>query len=122
MRTAIIGIQFKKGTKDDSIEEIVSNFCAENGNLIKGARYLEFKDPKTLERIYEFIEKDSVSQGAGCSDQDPDRINLDELVTTMQVLKRMRSIIDSVMIPTALSTDRERALDTVNILLKHMGV
>lgn len=55
MRTAIIGMRFKDEAKDEDIEEVVSDFYANNDNIIKGMVYLEFKDPKTLDEIYKFI-------------------------------------------------------------------
>lgn len=55
MKTAIIGIKFKDEAKQEDIEEAVSNFFAENDNLIKGMTYLELKEPGTFQQVYDLL-------------------------------------------------------------------
>jgi len=65
MITGLIGIKFKDGVTGEEIENVISNFYGENDKLITGMQYLEFRDPKTLKKIFEFIEKDDeeISKG-----------------------------------------------------------
>ncbi len=64
MMTGLIGIKFQESATDEEIQEIVSNFYGENSNLIKGMQYLEFRDSKTLDRVYEFVAKDDAQDRA----------------------------------------------------------
>ncbi len=58
MITGLLSIKFQDGTTDEDIQEIVSNFYGQNSKLIKGMQYLEFRDPKTLDRVNAFLLKD----------------------------------------------------------------
>lgn len=62
MITGLIGIKFREGATDEEIQEIVSNFYGENSKIIKGMQYLEFRDPKTLDRVNEFLRKDNAQR------------------------------------------------------------
>jgi len=58
MITGLLSIKFQDGATDEDIQEIVSNFYGQNSKLIKGMQYLEFRDPKTLDRVNAFLIKD----------------------------------------------------------------
>ncbi len=58
MITGLIGIKFQENATDEEIQELVSNFYGENNKIIEGMQYLEFRDPKTLDRVNEFLLKD----------------------------------------------------------------
>lgn len=53
--TGLIGIGFEEGATDEEIQEAVSNFYVENSTLIKGVQYIEFRDPATLDRVFEIL-------------------------------------------------------------------
>ncbi len=58
MKTALIGLKFNDSVSEEDVETAISNFYGINNSLIKGMTYLEFKDPDTLGRVYEFLKKD----------------------------------------------------------------
>lgn len=60
MITGLIGIKFQEDATDEDIQEIVSNFYGENNKIIKWMQYLEFRDPKTLDRVNRFLLKDEM--------------------------------------------------------------
>ncbi len=63
--------------------------------------------------------KDSVLPEELANDQDLDRIQAEE--TLKETLKRARKIIDSAKSPISLSSDREKAFYTIDVVLKEMG-
>jgi len=58
MITGLISIKFRDEATEEEIQEIISNFYGENNKFIKGMQYLEFRDPKTLDRVNAFLLKD----------------------------------------------------------------
>jgi len=60
MITGVIGLEFKDGTSEETIQEIVSQIYAQNRNCIQNMQYFEFEDPKTLSQLYEFCRKDEI--------------------------------------------------------------
>ncbi len=65
MITGLVGLKFKDSITAEEIEEVISNFYGENNTLITGMQYLEFRDPKTLEKVFKFIEKDDIETAKG---------------------------------------------------------
>ncbi len=62
--TGLIGIGFQENATDEEIKEVVSKFYGENRKLVKEMRYLEFSDPKTLDRVFDFVNRNDAQVSA----------------------------------------------------------